>query len=129
MNSIWCPLNFTDDSESVLFHLCDLKFPVPGSTYTGVLFQKRLVQGFGIQCGFCSPGMIMSCYTLLRNKPKPTAEDIEFVLEGMYVLYICIGSGRHYNRNSNLDTSTDPVGGCVWIRTRKSREEFRKSFL
>ncbi|XP_077986023.1 xanthine dehydrogenase/oxidase-like isoform X2 [Glandiceps talaboti] len=44
--------------------------------------QERLAKAHGSQCGFCSPGMVMSMYTLLRNNPQPTAMDIEDALEG-----------------------------------------------
>jgi carbon-monoxide dehydrogenase small subunit len=45
-----------------------------------------LQQGFheehGLQCGFCTPGMIMSAYALLENNPKPTEEDIRWGISG-----------------------------------------------
>ncbi|XP_006812474.1 xanthine dehydrogenase/oxidase-like [Saccoglossus kowalevskii] len=44
--------------------------------------QERLVKAFGLQCGFCSPGMVMSMYTLLRNNPEPTELQIEDCLGG-----------------------------------------------
>ena len=30
----------------------------------------------GYQCGFCTPGMIMNAYGLLRENPRPTREEI-----------------------------------------------------
>lgn len=36
----------------------------------------------GLQCGFCTPGMIMSAATLLEEKPKPTETEIRHHLEG-----------------------------------------------
>nr|XP_006812475.1 PREDICTED: xanthine dehydrogenase/oxidase-like [Saccoglossus kowalevskii] len=54
-----------------------------GSTKTKLHpIQERLTKSYGLQCGFCSPGMIMSMYTLLRNNPQPTALDIEGCLKG-----------------------------------------------
>ncbi|XP_030847335.1 xanthine dehydrogenase/oxidase isoform X1 [Strongylocentrotus purpuratus] len=44
--------------------------------------QERLAKSHGSQCGFCSPGMVMSMYTLLRNNPKPQVKDILRHLEG-----------------------------------------------
>ncbi|CAB3398476.1 unnamed protein product [Caenorhabditis bovis] len=38
--------------------------------------QERLVKGHGVQCGFCSPGFVMSAYALLRNNPTPTIDEI-----------------------------------------------------
>ncbi|CAL4058678.1 unnamed protein product, partial [Meganyctiphanes norvegica] len=39
--------------------------------------QERIALSHGSQCGFCTPGIVMSMYTLLRNTPKPTMEQIE----------------------------------------------------
>ncbi|XP_075036208.1 aldehyde oxidase 1-like [Mixophyes fleayi] len=44
--------------------------------------QERLAKAHGSQCGFCSPGMVMSMYSLLRNNPEPTIEDIMAYLSG-----------------------------------------------
>ncbi|XP_077304769.1 aldehyde oxidase 1-like [Lithobates pipiens] len=44
--------------------------------------QERLAKAHGSQCGFCSPGMVMSMYTLLRNNPEPSMEDILSSLSG-----------------------------------------------
>jgi len=45
-----------------------------------------LQQGFweehGLQCGFCTPGMILSAHQLLSRNPHPTREDIRKGLEG-----------------------------------------------
>eukprot|EP00054_Salpingoeca_dolichothecata_P024381 m.165933 g.165933 ORF g.165933 m.165933 type:complete len:1340 (-) comp24994_c0_seq1:150-4169(-) len=44
--------------------------------------QERLAKSHGSQCGFCTPGIVMSMYTLLRNNPKPTLDEIEHAFEG-----------------------------------------------
>ncbi len=36
----------------------------------------------GLQCGFCTPGMIMTAADLLNNNPKPSEEEIRHALEG-----------------------------------------------
>ena len=45
-----------------------------------------LQQGFwekhGLQCGFCTPGMMMAAYNLLQRNPHPTADEIRHALEG-----------------------------------------------
>jgi len=45
-----------------------------------------LQQGFkeehGLQCGFCTPGMLMSSYALLQRNPKPSEEDIRWGISG-----------------------------------------------
>uniref|UniRef100_A0A3P8YGP2 Aldehyde oxidase 6 n=1 Tax=Esox lucius TaxID=8010 RepID=A0A3P8YGP2_ESOLU len=54
-----------------------------GSTKTRVHpVQERIARAHGSQCGFCTPGMVMSMYTLLRNTPQPTMEDIREALGG-----------------------------------------------
>ncbi|MBA4392030.1 MAG: hypothetical protein C0407_00590, partial [Desulfobacca sp.] len=36
----------------------------------------------GIQCGFCSPGMILTAYALLEENPSPTEEEIRRAISG-----------------------------------------------
>jgi aerobic-type carbon monoxide dehydrogenase small subunit (CoxS/CutS family) len=42
--------------------------------------QKAFVEHNALQCGFCTPGMILTAYSLLLTKPAPKEEDI---IEGM----------------------------------------------
>ena len=51
--------------------------------------QKAFVDYGAVQCGFCSPGMIMSTVALLKKNPKPTEEEIRRGLSGN----ICICTG------------------------------------
>ncbi|XP_019862049.1 PREDICTED: xanthine dehydrogenase/oxidase-like [Amphimedon queenslandica] len=44
--------------------------------------QERIAKAHGSQCGFCTPGFVMSMYTLLRNNPSPTQEEMEHAFEG-----------------------------------------------
>uniref|UniRef100_A0A669Q4L3 FAD-binding PCMH-type domain-containing protein n=1 Tax=Phasianus colchicus TaxID=9054 RepID=A0A669Q4L3_PHACC len=44
--------------------------------------QERLAKCHGSQCGFCTPGMVMSMYALLRNHVKPSMEQIISALDG-----------------------------------------------
>ena len=44
--------------------------------------QQAFVDEGAIQCGFCTPGMIMSAYAFLRKTPDPTEEDIRVALAG-----------------------------------------------
>ncbi|CAL1597686.1 unnamed protein product [Knipowitschia caucasica] len=54
-----------------------------GSTKTRLHpVQERIAKANGSQCGFCTPGMVMSMYTLLRNKPQPSLEDVREALSG-----------------------------------------------
>ncbi|XP_015122613.1 xanthine dehydrogenase [Diachasma alloeum] len=54
-----------------------------GSTRTTLHpIQERLAKAHGSQCGFCTPGIIMSMYALLRSKPKPSMHDLELTFQG-----------------------------------------------
>lgn len=44
--------------------------------------QERIAKAHGSQCGFCTPGIVMSMYTMLRNKSKIEYDDIETALQG-----------------------------------------------
>lgn len=44
--------------------------------------QKSFVDHGAVQCGFCSPGMILSAKALVDEKPNATREDIKHALEG-----------------------------------------------
>lgn len=46
----------------------------------------RLQEAFwnrhGLQCGFCTPGMLMAAHELLRTNPSPSSDEIRHALEG-----------------------------------------------
>jgi carbon-monoxide dehydrogenase small subunit len=44
--------------------------------------QQALLDEGGVQCGFCTPGMIMSATALLSSNASPTEEDIRIGLSG-----------------------------------------------
>lgn len=44
--------------------------------------QRAFSEHFGLQCGFCTPGMIMTGVDILRRIPEPTREEIRENLEG-----------------------------------------------
>lgn len=44
--------------------------------------QDAFVEHHAIQCGFCSPGMILTAYAFLEKNPKPTEEEIRHALSG-----------------------------------------------
>src|SRR5258708_38706317 len=44
--------------------------------------QDGFCEKHGIQCGFCTPGMIMASYNLLKDNPNPTEEEIRVGLKG-----------------------------------------------
>ena len=44
--------------------------------------QAAFKQEHGLQCGFCTPGMMLTSIALLQEKPDPTDEDIRWALSG-----------------------------------------------
>ena len=44
--------------------------------------QKAFIEYGAIQCGFCTPGMVLSALALLQNNPEPTIEDIKKGISG-----------------------------------------------
>ena len=44
--------------------------------------QESFWNKHGLQCGFCTPGMILASHELLRTNPSPTDEEIRHGLEG-----------------------------------------------
>lgn len=54
-----------------------------GSTRTKLHpVQERLAMAHGSQCGFCTPGIVMSMYALLRSLPQPSIKDVEVAFQG-----------------------------------------------
>ena len=44
--------------------------------------QAAFVEHDGMQCGYCTPGMVMSCAALLERNPHPTAADVQQAISG-----------------------------------------------
>ena len=53
--------------------------------------QKAFWENHGLQCGYCTPGMIMASLDMLKNNPNPTEEEIRHGLEGNF----CRCTGYH----------------------------------
>lgn len=54
--------------------------------------QKAFIEHGAIQCGFCTPGMVLSAVALLKNNPSPTTEEIKKAISGN--LCRCTGYAR-----------------------------------
>ncbi|MEP2532884.1 (2Fe-2S)-binding protein [Shimia sp.] len=53
--------------------------------------QQAFQDHHGLQCGFCTPGMVMSAAALLKENPKPSEAEVRDYLEGN----ICRCTGYH----------------------------------
>ncbi|MFI9173792.1 (2Fe-2S)-binding protein [Streptomyces lincolnensis] len=48
--------------------------------WTGL--QRAFHEGHALQCGYCTPGMLMAARDLLRENPHPSADEVRHALEG-----------------------------------------------
>ena len=57
---------------------------IEGFEQSGALhaLQEGFTQEHGLQCGYCTPGMITRAYRLLKENPKPSEEDIRYWMAG-----------------------------------------------
>jgi carbon-monoxide dehydrogenase small subunit len=53
--------------------------------------QKAFMENHGLQCGYCTPGMVMASISLLKENPHPTEEEVRVGLEGN----LCRCTGYH----------------------------------
>jgi aerobic-type carbon monoxide dehydrogenase small subunit (CoxS/CutS family) len=53
-----------------------------GTLYHPHVIQKAFVEAGADQCGFCTPGMVIASYALLKNNPNPTKQEINEALDG-----------------------------------------------
>ena len=54
--------------------------------------QQAFVSKHGMQCGFCTPGMLVSAYALLQEDPDPTEEEVRAEISGN--ICRCTGYGK-----------------------------------
>jgi aerobic carbon-monoxide dehydrogenase small subunit len=53
--------------------------------------QQAFMENHGVQCGYCTPGMIMAATSLLAEQPHPSEDDVRLGLEGN----LCRCTGYH----------------------------------
>lgn len=89
---------------------CDV-MTVEGLTENGELekLQQAFIQANAIQCGFCTPGMLISAYALLQRNPNPSAIDIREALVGN--LCRCTGYERIITAVSSAARSETEFAG------------------
>ncbi|HNX37282.1 MAG TPA: FAD binding domain-containing protein [Candidatus Cloacimonadota bacterium] len=68
--------------------------------------QQAMLDFHATQCGYCSPGFVMSAFALFAMRPKPTREEIMAALEGN--LCRCTGYDSIYKAMEDLATKTEP---------------------
>ncbi len=53
--------------------------------------QQAFMENHGLQCGYCTPGMVMAASSLLKENPNPTEQEVRIGLEGN----LCRCTGYH----------------------------------
>ncbi|MEH6521451.1 (2Fe-2S)-binding protein [Sulfitobacter sp.] len=71
--------------------------------------QQAFQDHHGLQCGFCTPGMVMSAAALLKDNPKPTEADVRHYLDGN----ICRCTGYHNIVKAIMAASGQDVGAIA----------------
>jgi carbon-monoxide dehydrogenase small subunit len=71
--------------------------------------QQAFQDHHGLQCGFCTPGMVMSAAALLKENPKPTEAEIRDYLEGN----LCRCTGYHNIVKAIMAASGQDVGAIA----------------
>ena len=81
---------------------------IEGIATNGALhpMQKAFNENHGLQCGFCTPGMVMSAIDLVKRHPKPTAQQIKEGIEGNF----CRCTGYH-NIVKSIEAGAKAMGG------------------
>jgi len=66
---------------------------IEGLAKDGVMhpMQQAFMENHGLQCGYCTPGMVMAAIGLLNENPSPTEEQVRIGLEGN----LCRCTGYH----------------------------------
>jgi len=67
--------------------------------------QRAFREQHGLQCGFCTPGMIMASVSLLADNPKPTRQEVREGLEGN----LCRCTGYHNIVSAVIEASGQEV--------------------
>jgi carbon-monoxide dehydrogenase small subunit len=77
---------------------------IEGMSTNGELhpIQESFREKHGLQCGFCTPGMVMSSWQLLERNPKPSEHEIRHAIEGNF----CRCTGYHNIVKAVQDAAT-----------------------
>lgn len=73
------------------------------------VIQQAFQDHHGLQCGFCTPGMVMAAATLLKDNPQPSEAEVRDYLEGN----ICRCTGYHNIVKAIMAASGQDVSGIA----------------
>lgn len=75
------------------------------SEETLIPLQEKLINGGAVQCGYCTPGMIMAILSLLYENPSPSGEEVRRAIDGN----LCRCTGYNQIIDSVVDMNLDEV--------------------
>jgi aerobic carbon-monoxide dehydrogenase small subunit len=70
--------------------------------------QRAFQSNHGLQCGYCTPGMVMASVSLVEENPNPTEADVRSGLEGN----LCRCTGYHNIVQAVLDAAKEKQGAA-----------------
>ena len=70
--------------------------------------QQAFMENHGLQCGYCTPGMVMAATSLLEENPNPTEREVREGLEGN----LCRCTGYHNIVKAVLAAANQPAGAA-----------------
>ena len=85
--------------------------------------QQAMVDHHGSQCGFCTPGFVMSLYGLWMRNPSPTRPAIEKALQGN--LCRCTGYAPIIRAGESMGTYGQPQGDVLWAERIAVKEAIK----
>ncbi|MBM9593660.1 (2Fe-2S)-binding protein [Roseitranquillus sediminis] len=71
--------------------------------------QQAFQNHHGLQCGFCTPGMVMAAAALLKDNPQPSEAEVRYYLDGN----ICRCTGYHNIVKAVMAASGQDVPACA----------------
>ena len=71
--------------------------------------QQAFMECHGLQCGYCTPGMVMAATSLLSEKPNPTEDEVREGLEGN----LCRCTGYHNIVKAVLSAASTATNGSA----------------
>lgn len=85
--------------------------------------QQAMVDHHGSQCGFCTPGFVMSLYGLWMRNPNPSRQAIEKALQGN--LCRCTGYAPIIRAGESMGTYGQPQGDVLWAERIAVKETIK----
>jgi aerobic carbon-monoxide dehydrogenase small subunit len=82
-------LMFACQADGIAITTIEALSPAPGELS---LLQDAFCETHGLQCGYCTPAMILTAHALLRHKPSPSREEIVDAISGN--ICRCTGYGQ-----------------------------------